>query len=117
MANQVEGNVIETINESGISAAGKAWEKQTVVIRTEGQYPDDIAVTFMGEKVLPVAKTLKEGDKVVLHINVSSKKSATNGKYFNNINGWKIDKVGGATASNAVLNNPSNDSSDDLPFN
>lgn len=87
----VSGKVFKLINETGTTKADKAWEKQVVVIETEGQYPTKIAVSFMGEKVLPVAKSLKEGEFVKLYINVSSQ-SPDQTRWFNNINGWKIDR-------------------------
>lgn len=87
----VSGTVFKLINETGTTKADKAWEKQVVVIETEGQYPTKIAVSFMGEKVLPVAKSLKEGEFVRLYINVSSQ-SPDQTRWFNNINGWKIDR-------------------------
>ena len=108
----VSGKVFKLINESGVSKSDKAWEKQTVIIETEGQYPTKIAVSFMGEKVLPVAKSLKEGEFVKLYINVSSQ-SSNQVRWFNNINGWKIDRKTVETTSNTSV---SETAVGDLPF-
>jgi hypothetical protein len=108
----VSGKVFKLINETGVTKADKAWEKQTVVIETEGQYPTKIAVSFMGEKVLPVAKSLKEGEVVKLHINVSSQ-SPDQVRWFNNINGWKIDRKTVEATSNVSVTEAA---VGDLPF-
>jgi|LakMenEpi03Aug12_release.lakeMendotaPanAssembly.Ray.scaffolds.fasta_scaffold412236_2 hypothetical protein len=109
----VSGKVYKVLNETGTSKAGKDWEKATVVIETEDQYPKKIAVTFMGEKVLPVAKALKEGEKVKLHLNISSQ-SQDEIKWYSNINGWRVEKLGITPQAN--VETPVVQDNDDLPF-
>ena len=108
----VSGKVFKLINETGTTKADKAWEKQVVVIETEGQYPTKIAVSFMGEKVLPVAKSLKEGEFVKLYINVSSQ-SPDQTRWFNNILRARERATGGINnpnASDPAPNQPPNPS-------
>ena len=91
MALEIEGKVLLILPEqSGTSAAGKAWVKQELVIETEDQFPKKVCVAGMGDKIVPVIKSLTVGQKVTVHINVESKEF--NGRWFSNINVWRIDK-------------------------
>ena len=38
--------------EEGTSKAGKAWAKRQIVVTTNEKYPQDIAIDFMGDKIL-----------------------------------------------------------------
>ena len=54
-------------------------------------------------------ENFKEGQDVTIGVNISSKEF--NGKWYNQIDGWKIDAVNGE-AKTAI----EEDSSDSLPF-
>ena len=96
--------------ETGISKSGKQWAKQQVVVTTSETYPQDIAIDFMGDKIIQLNQ-YKVGNPVVVSINIRG--NEYNGKYYNSVNGWKI-----ATTIAQVGNqhqNPARETSD-LPF-
>ena len=94
MGLEVSGKVFKILNEQkGTSAAGKGWVKQDFVIETDDQYPKKIAVTAMGDKIVPVVKTLSVGQQVTIHINIESREYQD--KWFSNINVWRVDKLDG----------------------
>ena len=120
---KIKGKVFKILTEqSGTSQVGKAWIKQDFVIETDDQYPKKICVTAMGEKIVPVVKTLTVGQEVEVHINIESREYQD--KWFSNINAWRIDKnpngITNQPTETAVSENKTNkqivDESDNLPF-
>ena len=97
--------------ESGMSKSNKAWQKQTIVINNGDQYNPNIAISFFGEDKVKVLEGFKVGQDVTVSINLSSKEF--NGKWYNQIDGWKID---GSTATAKPDLNSSDTEGDNLPF-
>ena len=127
MGLEVSGKVFRILNEQkGTSAGGKDWIKQDFVIETEDQYPKKIAITAMGDKIVPSVKGLKLGQLVTVHINIESREYQD--KWFSNVNAWRIDKLdGNSTPTNESAPSTtstktskttisSNDDDSDLPF-
>ena len=88
----IKGKVHAILAEQkGTSANGKDWAKIDFVIEeVEGQYPKKVSFTCMGDKILPVVKSLSVGQLVEVHYNLDAREY--NGKWFTNINAWRIDK-------------------------
>jgi predicted SnoaL-like aldol condensation-catalyzing enzyme len=88
----IKGKVFAILAEQkGVSQSGKEWSKIDFVIEeTEGQYPKKVSFNAMGEKLLPVVKSLSVGQLVEVHYNLDAREY--NGKWFTNINAWRIDK-------------------------
>ena len=107
---------------------GSGFEKREIVVTTAEQYPQDIKFEVYKEKC-DMLNNFNVNDDVTVHFNLRG--NEYNGKYFVNLNAWKIDKGSAAAAPNAnvVPNNaaplPSSESpfdsgsdfeGDDLPF-
>ena len=112
MSLTVKGKITKILEvESGTSKAGKTWRKQTFVIDTGDQYNPEIAFSVFGdEKVEKLTKYNKVGQEVEVAFNVSSREY--NGKYFHNLDAWKIQKVDEDAKPQTV----SEESQDGLPF-
>lgn len=96
------------------------FSKREFVITTQEQYPQDIKLEFVKEKS-SLLDNYKAGEDVEVGFNVRG--SEYNGKYYVNLQAWKINKMGATTnaappmpeAPNTVLaSNEGED--DDLPF-
>ena len=88
---EVKGKLINKLqSEAGTSKAGKAWVKQSIVIDTETDFNNIIAIQFFGEDKIKQLETLKVGDIISVDCNVYSREYK--GRYFHNIDGWKISK-------------------------
>ena len=97
--------------------------KQNLVIRTEGQYPEVIAVEFLNDKI-DLLHGLAEGQKVDVSVNVRGREWS--GRYFVSLAGWKVEQVGGQAQQPQRQNNNTAlraqptpepiDDSNDLPF-
>lgn len=73
----------------------KVYPKTNVVIKTNEQYPQSILIEF-GDKVMKVLDNYKVGQSVEVSINLRGRKwtnSQGEDKYFNTIQGWKIESV------------------------
>jgi hypothetical protein len=91
MALSVKGRVNQILkSETGVSKAGKEWNKQEFVIETDEQFPRKVCFTLFGDKT-SLINGLSAGEEVEVAFNLESREY--NGKWFHNINAWKIDKV------------------------
>jgi hypothetical protein len=118
---EIKGTVTHHMTEqSGTSKAGKAWSKGGFVIETtDTQYPKSVALETFGDKVeLPAI-----GAVVTAHINLESRE--WNGKWYSNIQCWKVDidqpaenpkRMSAKQVADAFGVVPGDDGSDLLPF-
>jgi hypothetical protein len=112
MQNSIKGTITKVLNtETGTTKTGKDWNKKSFVVQTEDKYPKDVCFTLFGDKVELLSRH-KVGSKVEVHFNLSSREY--NGKYYHNIDAWKIDseQSSGVTESDWK----STKETSDLPF-
>ena len=118
----IKGTVKQILTaESGISKAGKEWNKQEFIIESDEQFPKPIAFTLFGDK-LKLIDNIKIGQSVEVFFNLESREY--NEKWFHNINAWKIDVEQSQPAQEASpvefkaddIPPEQNDDNDGLPF-
>ena len=121
---EVQGK-IKSIGEI-LKFGAKDFRKMEVVVTTEEQYPQHIMIEFVQDKCDLLA-IYKVGDSVKVGINLRGREWVNPegiSKYFNSLQGWRIDKATGQDNGQATgqaekqfepVNNL-NDNSDDLPF-
>lgn len=95
---QVVFNRIDTPGKNG------TFSKRDIVIRTEEQYPQDIAIQFTQDKC-DLLDAYKVGENVTIAYNLRGNMNGwTNPqgevKYFNTIQGWKINRNGERATTN-----------------
>jgi len=123
MSMQVKGTLLQILKlESGVSKAGKEWKKQDFVIETNEQFPKKVCFTLFGDKI-SLIDGITEGTEIEVFFSLESRDF--NGKWYHNINAWKIEN---AAAGNSAKNfppeysvadippEPGDDSGNDLPF-
>ena len=118
MSLSIKGKLTQKLNvESGTSKAGKEWKKQTFLLDTGAQYNPEICFQLFGEEKIEMLKHHNEGDQVEVSFNLSSKEF--NGRYFHNIDAWRIERLSIGNTSEAEdmpeFNAPATEE-DDLPF-
>ena len=103
---EINGKLIRKFDiETGISKAGKEWQKQSILVEQAGtDYNKEVVISFFGDKIKSI-RDIEEGSEVSVSINLSSREF--NGKYYHNIDGWFIAKKGQETVG--VTN-------DEMPF-
>ena len=110
MALSVKGKVEQILKaESGVSRAGNEWKKQEFVIETDEQFPRKVCFTLFGDKV-DLVNGLTAGQEVEVSFNLDSREY--NGRWFTNVNAWKIDAV---KAENNLPEPPPEFRMDDIP--
>ena len=87
-------------------------QQMVLTIDEDTKYPQNIAIEFLNDKTQILQKH-KAGEKVSVDINLRG--NEYNGKYYNNLVGWKVAQV----INNEVTNsqqNPQREAEIDLPF-
>lgn len=121
---EVTGNVHYLGNEEQITAS---FTKRELVIRTDEQYPQFILIEFGQGKCNDYLDKLQKNDLVKVSINLRGREwTNTQGetKYFNSIQGWRIEKLDNPVSSENVNEMPVHEAKiidgkeehDDLPF-
>ena len=120
MSLSVKGKISSKLSvESGTSKAGKEWKKQSFLVDTGAQYNPEICFQLFGDDKIAMLEHYNIGDQVEVSFNLSSRE--WNGRYFHNIDAWKIEKTGEEETENnnleepPVFNTPASEE-DDLPF-
>jgi hypothetical protein len=123
MSMQVKGTLLQILKlESGVSKAGKEWKKQDFVIETNEQFPKKVCFTLFGDKI-GLIDGITEGTEIEVFFSLESRDF--NGKWYHNINAWKIENAGAVNPARNfppefsvadIPPEPANDSGNDLPF-
>jgi len=72
--------------------------REFVVTVEDGKYPQEICLQFVQDKV-SLLDTIEEGQEVTVSFDIRGREY--NGRYFNNLQAWKIDAGEGAAAAPA----------------
>ena len=125
MALDITGKILQIMPPtSGTSKAGKDWVKQEFVIETQETYPKKVCISLMGDKTQELSK-YTPGSEVKVSLNLESREY--NGKWYTNVNAWRIESAGSSPASEGnhaassmdeppIYAGSSDSSTDDLPF-
>ena len=112
---EISGKII-VLNETE-SIGTKEFKKRLIVVQTDEQYPQTIPVEFTQDKT-SLLNNFSIGNFVKIGINLRG--AEWKGRYFANINGWKIDKADSSLTAQqqmpdreAVQTNPINNA---LPY-
>jgi len=119
MSLSIKGTLTRKLEiESGTSKAGNEWKKQSFILDTGNQYNPEVCFQLFGEDKIELLNQHDEGTKVEVSFNLSSREY--NGRYFHNVDAWRIENIGGANQETADPDIPSfedsENSDDDLPF-
>lgn len=123
---EVEGK-IKVLGETK-EYGSNGFRKREVVITTEEQYPQFLNIEFIQDKT-DILDKFTVGEKVKIGINLKGREWVSpqgETKYFNSIQGWRIEKVGAnsnqdpsippADQFEPVDDLNEEDPEDDLPF-
>ena len=120
---ELQGKVHHLGEEQQVTAS---YNKRELVIKTDEQYPQFILIEFGQGKCNEYLDKLKSNDEVKVSINIRGREWTNpqgETKYFNSIQGWKVEKLSDAPQLNEspfpVAEQPKGqvpDQTDDLPF-
>ncbi|WP_166920780.1 DUF3127 domain-containing protein [Flavobacterium poyangense] len=122
---EVTGRVKVINPEQQVSAS---FKKRELVVTTDEQYPQHILIEFTQDKC-DLLSSYKQGEAVKVSINLRGREWVNpqgEAKYFNSIQGWRIERVGNeapsqappmpAAESFAPATSINDNEPDDLPF-
>ena len=112
---QVQGK-IKVIGKTATFGA-KEFKKRELVVVTDDQYPQTILLEFVQDKC-DILDKYKVGDDVTVGINLRGREWVNPEgvvKYFNTIQGWRIEKGTGENSDSAKVEEARAEV-DDLPF-
>lgn len=124
---EITGKIIAVLPEQGgVSKVGNEWKKQEYVLETYDQYPKKICFHLFGADRIQQA-AIQAGEDLTIYFDIESREY--NGKWYTNINAWKVERAaahpGGAPAEGMPENVssapmapdfPPPSPTDDLPF-
>ena len=91
-------------------------KREVVVTVDDGKYPQDICLEFVQDKV-SLLDDVDVGEGVTVSFDIRGREY--NGRYFNNLQGWKVVTSGADSAAPAEdphYATPSDFGDDDIPF-
>jgi len=91
-------------------------KREMVVIVEDGKYPQEINLEFVQDKVA-LLDALRPGQEVTVTFDIRGREYK--GRYFNNLQGWKVVTVGngmGTSPEDPYFPTPSDFGDDDIPF-
>jgi hypothetical protein len=110
---------IKLIQEAKTFSSGFT-KREMVVTVEDGKYPQDINIEFVQDKV-SLLDNLQPGQAVTVTFDIRGREY--NGRYFNNLQGWKVSVegdqpafTGGAQSPEPPFPSPSDPGDDDIPF-
>ncbi len=119
---------IRVVDETKTVGAG-GFRKRELVVTTDEQYPQHIMIEFVQDKC-DLLNSFNVGEEVKVSINLRGREWVNpqgETKYFNAIQGWRVEKVGGAAQPAGKtpmptpehfesISNVNDDAHYDLPF-
>lgn len=124
---EVQGR-IKVIGETQ-TFGNNGFRKREVVVTTEEQYPQHISIEFVQDKT-DLLNNYQEGQQVKVNINLRGREWVNpqgETKYFNSIQGWRIEAIQSEAASGDIppvppaeafepVSDLNDEDHDDLPF-
>ncbi len=99
---EISGKIIAVLPaNSGVSArTGNAWMSQEYVIETHDQYPKKMCFRIFGEDRIKQFN-IQSGEELTVSFDVDAHEY--NGRWFNQINAWKVDRVPAQQPASAAV--------------
>lgn len=125
---ELSGKVIAVLEpRGGISKSGNEWKVQEYVIETHDQYPRRMCFDVFGADKIQQFN-IQIGEELNVSFDIDARE--WQGRWFNSIRAWKVERVGAAmqapapdagfppvnAAPAAPVDFMSGDEKDDLPF-
>ncbi|MBT8281013.1 MAG: DUF3127 domain-containing protein [Muriicola sp.] len=124
---EIQGK-IKMIDETK-TYGSNGFRKRELVVTTEEQYPQHLMIEFVQDKT-DLLNSYNEGDQVKVSINLRGREWVNpqgETKYFNSIQGWRIEKISAESNAQEIppvppmdafepANELNEEDHDDLPF-
>ncbi len=118
---EINGKIIELLEEKSGQSANGTWRKQEYILETESQYPKKVCFMAWGDKIDEFA--IKVGESLVVSVDLESREY--NGRWYTDVKAWKATRAGAEAGyiptsapdgPNASEGEGSYSFDDDIPF-
>lgn len=75
--------------QQGVGKNGKQWQKQVLVVQSEGAYPKKVAFSIMNDKIAQA--NIQIGNIVEAEVSIESREY--NGKWYTDLNAYRVDNM------------------------
>ncbi len=102
---QIEGKVVQILEEQSGSGKNGPWRKQEFILETQDQYPKKICITQWGDKIDEF--NVQKGEELTAHVDIQSREY--NGRWYTDVKAWKIERTQGSQGGPPEEDVPFND--------
>ena len=95
---QINGRVIEVLDEQSGEGRNGPWRKREFILETEGNYPKKICIVQWGDEI--DQSNVVEGEQITAHIDIQSREY--NGRWYTDVKAWRIQREGAAAGAGAA---------------
>lgn len=96
---EITGRIIAVLPVvGGVSKAGNEWKKQEYVLETHDQYPRKVCFQIFGADRIEQAH-IQPGEELIVSFDIDSREYQ--GRWFTNINAWKVERPMAAAPQSA----------------
>lgn len=120
MSFEVEGKLHKKFDTENKTDTFQA--REFVIEVADGNYPQFVKFQLVQDRCA-IVDSFQEGEQIRVHFDLRGRE--WNGKYFTNLNAWRVEKVSAAPSAPAndddgffpsVADEPNAEADDDLPF-
>jgi hypothetical protein len=86
---EIKGTVVEIGPIESGQGKKDMWHKQTIVLKTIGEYPKTVAVMYWNAMTDTITQI---GQEITAHVNAESR--SYNGRWYTELRVWKTEKTG-----------------------
>lgn len=99
---EIEGKIIVVLPEQGgvSNRTGNAWKSQEYVLETHEQYPRKCCFRVFGADRI-ANFNIQSGEELRVSFDIDAHEY--NGRWFNNISAWKVERIDPAVAQAAAM--------------
>lgn len=98
---QITGKIVNVLPvESAVSKSGTQWKKQAFIVEYGDRYPKKVAIWLWNANI--DKHPVRIGLTVTAHVEPESKEH--NGRYYTEIQAWKVDGLASAAPAPAAAN-------------
>lgn len=101
---EIEGKIIVVLPaREGVSSRGTQWKSQDYVIETHEQYPKKCCFNVFGSDKIQLFN-IQSGEELRVSFDIDAHEYQ--GRWFNSLRAWKVERIDPASVQNAVQGMP-----------
>lgn len=87
---ELSGKIVQVLDIVTGEGKNGQWKKQDFILELPGQYQKKVCISLFGDKIEQF--NVQVGQEVKVEVDIASREY--NGKWFTNVNAWKVELIG-----------------------